>query len=243
MNRHEFQRVRHELRRRTLTVTQVEALSPRMTRVEFAGEDLKGFASPAFDDHIKLFFGDAMRDFTPRRFDASKGTLTIDFAMHADGPAMRWVRNAKPGTQLEVGGPRGSIVVPDDFDWYLLICDEAGLPALGRKLEELRAGVPVTGLISVASAAEEQALETQARWSPHWLARDTKGEDVAGTLRQALRDFAWPKGEGFVWIAAESSVARAVRDKVVSVHKHPAAWVKAASYWKRGEADSHDRLD
>ena len=71
MNRHEFQRVMHELRRRTLNVTQVQAMSPHMTRVEFASEDLKGFVSPAFDDHIKLFFGDAMRDFTPRRFDAA----------------------------------------------------------------------------------------------------------------------------------------------------------------------------
>ncbi|MCP3101958.1 siderophore-interacting protein [Myxococcus sp. K15C18031901] len=243
MNRHEFQRMRHELRRRTLTVTQVQPLSPRMTRVEFAGEDLKGFVSPAFDDHIKLFFGDAMRDFTPRRFDASRGTLTIDFALHADGPAMRWVRSAKPGTQLEIGGPRGSIVVPDDFDWYLLVCDETGLPALGRKLEELRAGVPVTGLVSVASAAEEQALQTRAQWNPRWLPREVLGEDVAATLRQALGDFVRPKGEGFVWIAAESSVARAVRDEVVGKYKHPAEWVKAASYWKRGEADSHERLD
>ncbi|MCE9669490.1 siderophore-interacting protein [Myxococcus stipitatus] len=243
MKRHEFQRMRHEARRRTLTVTRVQSLSPRMTRVEFEGEDLKGFVSPAFDDHIKLFFGDAMRDFTPRRFDAARGTLTIDFALHADGPAMRWVRSAGPGTRLEIGGPRGSIVVPDDFDWNLLVCDEAGLPALGRKLEELRAGVPVTGLISVASAAEQLEFETRAAWSPRWLPRDVEGEDVAATLRRALREFTWPRGDGFVWVAAESSVARAVRDEVVGVHKHPPEWVKAASYWKRGEADSHERLD
>jgi NADPH-dependent ferric siderophore reductase len=54
-------------------------------------------------------------------------TLTIDFAIHLAGPH-QWAAAAKVGDRLDIGGPRGSAVVPDDFDWYLLIGDEARCP-------------------------------------------------------------------------------------------------------------------
>ena len=66
-----IERVRHELKRRQLTVARVERYAPQMLRVVFTGEQLDGFTSLGFDDHVKLFFaGGAMRDFTPRRYDA-----------------------------------------------------------------------------------------------------------------------------------------------------------------------------
>ena len=67
-----------------------------------------------------------MRDFTPRRHDAEKGELVVDFAIHGAGPATEWASAARPGSRLGVGGPRGSFVVTDDFDWYLMIGDENG---------------------------------------------------------------------------------------------------------------------
>ena len=50
-------RVRHELRRRALTIKQVERIAAHMIRVTFTGE-LDGFTSLGFDDHVKLFFPD-----------------------------------------------------------------------------------------------------------------------------------------------------------------------------------------
>jgi hypothetical protein len=63
--------LRHEIRRRTLTVQTIEALGPNMRRITFFCEDLHDFASVSPDDHIKLFFpvpGEEkplMRDYTP----------------------------------------------------------------------------------------------------------------------------------------------------------------------------------
>src|SRR5690606_39237371 len=132
---------------------------------------------------VKLFFPVAegekpcMRDYTPRAFDTTACTLTLDFAVHEAGPATVWALAARPGDQLEIGGPRGSMVVADDFDWYLLVADETGLPAIGRRLEELRADVPVISAVLVESKADVQAVETAARWSAHWLFRDELGND------------------------------------------------------------------
>ena len=138
-------RHRHETRRRLLTVESVEDLTPHMRRVVLGGSDLDGFVSLAPDDHIKLILdtgGDKpeMRDYTPRAFDPTARRLTVDFALHDAGPATAWALAAAPGDTITVGGPRGSAVVAPVFDWWLLIADETGLPAMGRWVEELAAG-------------------------------------------------------------------------------------------------------
>lgn len=255
LQRHATTRIRHELRRRKLTVSSTELLTPRMRRFGFTSPDLHDFVSAAHDDHIKLFFpGTAkegatdgnrgetcMRDFTPRRFDKSRGTLLIDFALHEAGPATCWATTAQIGDTLEIGGPKGSTVVPDDFDWYLLIGDETALPAIGRRVEELRAGVPVATFV-LMEAGEVQDFQTKSAWTPRWIARDGSSDDAA-SLRTALADYTLPAGDGFVWIAAEAAVARSLRTHIIEDLGHPRQWTKAAGYWKRGQADAHEKIE
>jgi NADPH-dependent ferric siderophore reductase len=180
-------RVRHPLRLRLAQVTAVEAISPRMRRITLGGEELKGFASAAADDHVKLFFPQrgqdrpalpslgpngpvfpegaarpVMRDFTPRRFDANAGELTIEFVLHGHGPASAWADEARPGQWIGVGGPRGSLLIPDDYDAYLLVGDESALPAIARRLEEMAPGAVVFALIEVGDRREERYLPTAA---------------------------------------------------------------------------------
>jgi NADPH-dependent ferric siderophore reductase len=248
MTRHQITRLRHELRRRTLTVAAVEDVTPRMRRVHFTTPDLADFPSVGFDDHVKMFVpGTAapgergtMRDFTPRRFDTAAGTIAIDYALHESGPANDWALGAKAGDTLEIGGPRGSAVMTDDFDWYWFIGDETALPAIGRRLEELRSGVPVTSFVIVDSAAEAQDVPTQTDWTPHWVTRT--GDDDSATLIAAITGAALPPGEGFVWIAAEAGVARAVR-AAIEAKGHPRAWLKASGYWQRGDPGVHVRIE
>ena len=165
-------RVRHELKRRLLEVRQVERVTPNYVRVTLGGDDLAGCSSLAYDDHSKLFFpaagvaapvfpgeGEAiMRDYTPRRYDAERGELVFEFALHEGGPASDWAAQAKPGMFLGVGGPRGSFVVEGNFDWYLLIGDESGLPAIARRLEELPKTAKAVVVVEVANGAEQQEL-------------------------------------------------------------------------------------
>ena len=248
MSLHQITRVRHELRRRTLTVAGIEHVTPGMKRVHFTCPDLADFPSVGFDDHIKMFIPGAaapgergiMRDFTPRAFDRTAGTIALDYALHDAGPAIDWAVAAAVGDTLEIGGPRGSAIVPDDFDWYWLIGDETALLAIGRRLEELRAGAPVTSVVLVDSEAEAQAIPTRAAWSARWIVRD--GRDDAATLAAVLAELPLPAGDGFVWIAAEAGAARAARG-VVEAKGHPSAWLKAAGYWQRGAVGVHVKLD
>lgn len=239
--RHAVTRSRREPKRRSVTVTAVEQLTPKMRRIRFASPDLHDFASDAPDDHIKLFFDDAalgrrMRDYTPRRFDPVLGTLTIDFALHQAGPATAWALAAKPGDRLEIGGPRGSTILADDFDWYLLIGDETALPAIGRRIEELRPGVPVISIVVIDGAAERQSFATAASWAPYWAHRTGDADDAA-LLRRVLAGITLPAGDGFVWIAAEAEVARDLREEILGLG-HPPAWLKSSGYWTRSAAQA-----
>jgi NADPH-dependent ferric siderophore reductase len=251
---HEVTRIRHEVRRRPVTVKSVARLTPNMVRVVFTGDSLEGFASLGYDDHVKLVFPPAepglaegdpplMRDFTPRRYDAAARELTIDFALHETGPASDWACRCRPGSRLEIGGPRSSFVVPDAFDWYLFAGDETALPAIGRRLEELRAGVRVVVVAAVVDKAEEQDFRSAADVTFHWVHRPTaQGADPARLL-SALRGLILPPGDGYAWVAAEARVARALRQYLVAERGLDKARVKAAGYWRQGGAGVHERLD
>lgn len=228
----------------------MEMLSPRMKRIVFTSPELADFESSGHDDHVKLFFatdGEAGsppsgRDFTPRSFDGTQQTLVVEFVLHAHGPATSWARAAPIGSTLEIGGPRGSTIVPDDFDWYLLIGDESALPAIARRVEELRTGVPVTTVVAIADGDEEQSFATAADWRPHWVHREHEHADDDVTLVRALENIDTGGGDGFVWIAAETAVARAVRRYMLDGRHHPAAWLKAAAYWTRGRAGEREPI-
>jgi NADPH-dependent ferric siderophore reductase len=247
--RHQLVRVRHEVRRRSLSVASVQRLTPRMQRIVFTSPELRDFTSAGPDDHVKLFFpsedgGPAcMRDYTPRMFDTLTGSLTIDFALHEAGPATSWAARAKVGDTLDIGGPRGSTVVPDDFDWYLLVGDETALPAMGRRVEELRPGAAVTTFAVVERAEERQAFQSQAQLRSFWIAREGQPLDDASLLRFALDDYVLPPGDGFVWIAAEARTARALRGYMMDTRGHPKSWIKASGYWSRGAEAVHETFE
>ncbi|PVZ13928.1 MULTISPECIES: siderophore-interacting protein [unclassified Pseudomonas] len=241
-------RVMHEIKRRRLRVLRVTELTPRMRRITLGGEQLSGFYSPGADDHIKLFFasnaaeeaalaqllagGDggphkpAMRDYTPRRIDLERGELDIDFVIHGDGPASTWAERAQPGDHLHIAGPRGSLIVPDIFDSYLLIGDETALPAIARRLEELPAHRQALVVVQIEDDAERQPLHSAAGLQVIWALRHQ------ADLLQTVRELTLPAGQLWAWVATEKGLARQIKAALLDHHQVPEANVKAAGYWR-----------
>ncbi len=229
-------RHKHETRRRDLNVRDKTHLTPHMIRITLGGPELEGFVSLGADDHIKLFFGDDMRDYTPRRYDPAAGTLILDFAVHDAGPATDWAVNAQVGDRLTIGGPRGSGVIAPVFDWYLLVGDETALPAIGRRVEELPADVTVITLTAIPGPEDEQTFDTPARHQAHWVYRPVSQSSDPAPLLDAFTGLDLPAGQGFVWIAAEAQVAKALKHHILTDRAHPAAHLKASGYWVAGAA-------
>lgn len=232
-------RVRHELRRRDLRVVRIEQPTPHVRAITFGGPEMAGFVSASFDDHVKLILpaegGEpVMRDYTPRHHDAGRGELTIEFALHGDGPAARWAAAARPGDAVVIGGPRGSFVVPTDYDWHLLAGDLSALPAMARRLEELPAGSHAIVLAQVAEA-DRRPLPTRARLDLHWV------DDEAGLLARA-RALALPPGEGYAWAGGEARAMAALRAVLVGERGVPRQASRISAYWKHGAAGHHEDL-
>lgn len=256
------QRVRHETRMRLLDVVAVTDITPLMRRIHLKG-DMEGFASLGHADHIKAFFFPTgvvpmlapigpngaefpvgrkpeMRDYTPRYFDAAAGTLELDFVLHGDGPASSWAAGAKVGDKLVIGGPRGSLIIPAAFDWYLLAGDETALPAIGRRIEELPPGARIIAVIEVENAAEEQLFDTQADLVLHYVHRNGTPAGTTSLILDTIRDIEFPPGDAYAYIAGESSMSKAVRTHLTGERGFNPEWVKAAGYWLLGVADAHE---
>lgn len=244
-------RVRHELKRRTLTVARVEPLPANLVRVVLEGAELQGFTSLGFDDHIKLFFprpegpADAapeMRDFTPRRFDAATGELWIDFFLHDGGPATSWAAQASVGQTLHIAGPKGSsIIAIEGIATHLLIGDETALPAISRRLEELPSGTRAIAVVQLDTGAERPVLKSRATLEVALVNRVGHDGSAQGVIN-ALDALRITPDRCFAWVAGESRTARAIR-----LHLHAAlgfskGWTKAAGYWQLGAAGKHDSI-
>jgi len=247
-------RVSHEIKRRKLEVLRVTDVTPKMRRVTLHGPDLAGFISLGTDDHVKLIFATTpeeqaalenftpgspndgpkpvMRDYTPRRYDPVSGELDIDFVLHGEGPAASWAEQVEPGQFLHIAGPRGSMIVPDIFDSYLLIGDETALPAIARRLEGLAANRSALVVVEVADQGEQQVFNNQAQVDVIWIVR---GEQ---NLLDVTRRLEMPEGKLYAWVATESGLSRKLRRVLLDEFGLEEEFVKAAGYWRVDGGDA-----
>ncbi|MGD8107900.1 siderophore-interacting protein [Pantoea sp. FN0302] len=222
-------------------------------RICFTGDDLQGFNSHSFDDHIKLFFPDAengelllpeisdqgvvwpegkrpqSRDYTPLTWDAAANTLTIDFFIHPGGLASGWAEKAQPGDPLVIGGPRGSFCMPLDYAFQLYLCDESSLPALNRRLTEIQAAQPDAEIHVMIMADETQSrayLPSLAGVTCHFL----PAGDV-DAARHALRQLTIPQQGYFLWLTGEGARVKALLDDLIGERQINENYLRGVAYW------------
>lgn len=261
------QRVRHPIRYRLIEVVAIEPLGPHMRRIVFAGAALEGFHSPGFDDHVKVVLpapGEAqpvepvasdeglrwtegvvkplMRDYTPRAFDERAGRLTIDFALHDAGPATRWAMGARVGDKLGIAGPRGSLLVPVEYDWHLLLGDDTAIPAIARRLAELPPEARAVVAIEVDDATDVQTLTHECAADIQWVYRHGVPAGESHALIDHVRELAVPDGIYYAWVACETHVAQALRRMLIESKGAKSNAIKAAGYWRLGDAGIHEPL-
>ncbi|NYT58293.1 siderophore-interacting protein [Alcaligenaceae bacterium] len=262
------EKLQHPIKVRTLQVKRVTQLSPSMRRITLTGGDLAGFLSASFDDHVKLMVPDvlatkpnvpvvgptglifaqdqpkpAMRDYTPRRYDPAASELDIDFVLHHAGPATEWAKYAEPGHFVGIAGPRGSFLVPTAYDWHLLIGDETAIPAIGRRLEELPAAAKAIVIIKTETDAGRLEFSSRCQLDIQWVSETDSTGAAMGAFESAMRNMTLPSGEGYAWAAGEYSEIKAVRQYLVEGLGLDKDRIRAASYWRKAAASTHERFE
>lgn len=250
-----------KMRRVTLAGPQLQSFSKD-------GFDLPAFRSEGPDDHVKLLLpnpktGDLYlpkqaegvldwsgegrptgRSYTPRAYDPASGRLQIDFVLHGHGPAGLWAANAKIGDTLHMAGPKSSLLIPVEADWFVLAGDETALPAIANWLEALPTKARVAAFIQVSDASARIPIKAPKGAIIEWIVDPSLRSE---TLTEALRRFAWWDGDGFVWAASERESAKLLRKYLIEERGHDRRALDVVAYWHKGVEDealerTHDRL-
>lgn len=248
---------------RILTVAGVQLLSPHMKRITFRGENLARYASLEAL-HVRLFLPPAgiaepawpmlgtngmlqmpaperrpaVRKYTIRRIDPEAGTLAIDFVLHDDaGPGSAFAARAAIGDRIGMAGPGGRGLRAAGR--YVFLCDETGLPAVARMLENLPPDAEGRAFIEVADAGEELALAAPAGVSIHWLHRQAGTAGGLPALQQAFDALEWPSGgpDVYLWSATENDVFRHIRAAARQRLRPGRDQHLVVSYWRKGASE------
>ncbi len=238
---------RPPMQRWPLQVVETSEVTPRMRRAVFSGETLGGFVHRPAQDVVLLLDppggGEPLRrHYTVRAFDKDSGRLTIDFVLHGhDSPAESWVKSARPGDRLEIGGPRGRTVLNAEADWHLFTGDETCVPGVLAMLEQLPAGVRAFAFLEVEDEAETQPLDSRGDVTLEWIYRHGPAAPASPALIQRFADFRFPQGRGQAYVIGETSTVRAQRHGLLA-RGLAKDQILAEGYWRPGRQGGHDHI-
>lgn len=247
---------------RLMRVISAIDVTARMRRIRLAGPDLGRFRDTR-GMHIRILFPTldipdpvwpiagadgltlwpdpsrkpAARVYTIRKLDVEAGWMDVDFVIHPDengqptGIGATWATCAQEGQEVGVIGPLGRPV--RDADWYLMGCDETGLPALSRILENLPTQTSGIAFVEIADRGEKQAIDHPQGVEIRWLYRDR----MTTGLADAVMAVEWPTDKNtFGWFASEGKAAAQVRDHWRNTLGFGRDQTLAAAYWKAGQS-------
>lgn len=269
----------------TCRVASVSPLSSHLLRLVLVGPGLAGFESTGVpDEWVRLFpplpgqrqaslpvrDGDGWtwvgeqpegRYYTVRDWDREASELTLDVVVHDAGVVTGWAQREPAGGRVLVTSPRGSFAAPADLSWLWLVGDLTALPAIGRIVEQLPAGLPTRVLVEVPCAGDRQPLVSRADLDVTWVEHEPVRGDVS-VLERTVRAALWPAGNGYFWMAGEAGQMRGLRrylrhdlglptsaydvmgywrfDAERWLRRYEAARIDAAAIWSDGERRGQD---
>lgn len=230
-------------------VARFEPLTPYMTRITLASNELKGFAQPGSAASVRLLLPDGelvlpywagnnfvlpsgvrptMRTMTPRHFRPEVGELDIDVVLHGSGAASEWASNPVIGHQVAVSGPGRPYDVDPDAEAFLLVGDESGIPAICQLLEVLP-DVPI--IVHLEVGHPDARVDLHRDVDEYWYVR-AETDPSGAALAVAVEAEELPEGVR-VWAAGEAAAMQRIR-KDLSARGIPRPQTHIRGYWKAG---------
>lgn len=212
----------------TAQVLSSREISPHLIRLELGGAGLGAFASTGIaDEWIGLV---VPGQFQSRYYSVrawAGGVLTIDVVVHEQGLVTEWAARGCVGDEVTITEPKGSYAPPAAAAWLLLVGDLTAMPAMARIGEETSIGE----VHILAEVPDDLTSYLPAGLPVTWLEPPAPGRSG---LARAVEDLVWPDGEGYFWMAGESSQMRAIRKHLMRVRRLPSNAYDVMGYWRGG---------
>jgi NADPH-dependent ferric siderophore reductase len=233
------------------SVLRREPISPHLVRLVLG--DLEGpdeFASTGVpDEWVGLVVPGQFqsRYYTVRSWDGSE--LVLDVVVHDEGLVTEWAWSSGRdcvGDRVTLSEPKGSFAMPPSARWLLLVGDLTAMPAMARishsmvedpsrlASSHLRDLLPSRDPVSVKVYAEVQ--DDLTGYLPDdtdvtWLSPPGPSQSA---LASVVEDIDWPEGEGYFWMAGESSQMRSIRKHLMREVGLPSTAYDVMGYWRGG---------
>jgi len=208
------------------TVSAREQLSPHLVRLTIGGLD--GFASTGIpDEWVGLVVPGQFqsRYYTVRTWDDS--SLVVDVVVHDVGLVTEWASLDCAGDTVVITEPKGSFALPVDAKWLLLVGDLTAMPAMARIVETF----PDLPTRIWAEVPDDLGGYLASTADVTWL--DPPGVG-SSRLAEVVEGIEWPEGEGYFWMAGESSQMRAIRKHLMRERRLAPSAYDVMGYWRGG---------
>jgi NADPH-dependent ferric siderophore reductase len=217
------------------TVLRREPLSEHLVRLvlgDVTGPD--AFASTGvLDEWVGLVLPGQFqsRYYTVRSWDG--GELVLDVVVHEEGLVTEWASRDCVGDRVTLSEPKGSFAMPDDAGWLLLVGDLTAMPAMARILEGLDKldRLDVRTVRVWAEVPDDLPDYLPEGVGVTWLTPPGPDESALASVVERID---WPDGDGYFWMAGESSQMRAIRKHLMRDVRLPSTAYDVMGYWRGG---------
>lgn len=210
----------------TATVRDREQLSDHLVRLTLDGlTDLVSTGIP--DEWVGLVVPGQFqsRYYTVRRLE--DGVLVLDVVVHEEGLVTEWAARADcVGDEVTVTDPKGSFSMQPSDTWLLLVGDLTAMPAMARIAESTDVPTRIW-----AEVPDDLPGYLPASADVTWLAPPAPGDSA---LADVVAGIDWPEGQGYFWMAGESSQMRAIRKHLMRERALPSTAYDVMGYWRGG---------
>jgi NADPH-dependent ferric siderophore reductase len=215
------------------TVLRREQLAPHLVRLVLGHLDgPDAFTSTGVpDEWVGLVVPGQFqsRYYTVRSWDGAE--LVVDVVVHDEGLVTEWASRDCTGARVTLSEPKGSFAMPSSARWLILVGDLTAMPAMARILSSSL--VEPASVKVFAEVPDHLPDYLPASAEVTWLTPPGPGESALAALVEAID---WPDGEGYFWMAGESSQMRAIRKHLMREVRLPSTAYDVMGYWRAKSA-------
>ena len=180
---------------------------------------------------IGMGAGFATRTYTPIEWDAIAGRTRIVGYAHDVGPGSAWVRDARPGDQCEIFGPRNSLDIPGASGPTALFGDETSI-GLAHAVASRQPGNAVRSFLEVSSGADARRVLTSLRLGDVECFERQSGDSHLSEIERRMTPLV-ADGATFLLSGKASSIQRLHR--ALKGQGLPSARLAVKAYWAPGK--------
>jgi NADPH-dependent ferric siderophore reductase len=153
------------------------------------------------------------RRYSVHGVDEANDQFSLWITTAHDGPGSAWARNAQPGDDVDIVGPRGKIVVDPEADWHLFMGDITCLGSAYRMAQSVEAPGKVVFIVETdhPDDAVTTTFDEGIAVTGIFVDRMGRAKDDPAGLLSGLSAFAFPPDRGHAYLFGEFHVMKAAR--------------------------------